>query len=140
MRIDDLLKKPEGPMSKEWQEAHNLAFSAKRYEEKQQEKNEELGKELCAFAKRELAIICQKKSKRTWCSVSLMGPGYILRHDTPIAESKPYLRFSVSIGGTSRIEYNHWPQSRADIEAVCNRLAEAAQVLTRATSDARTAC
>lgn len=140
MRIDDLLKKLEGPMCQEWQEASNLVFSAQQHERKMLEKNEELGKELCQFAKRELAIICQKKSKRTWCSVSLNGPGYILRHDTIPAESKPYLRFSVSFGGTSRIEYNHWPKDRADIEAVCNRLAEAVKVLARLTSDARTPC
>lgn len=128
-------------MSKEWKEAHDYAFSFKLREERLQKESEEMGTELCAFAKRELAIACQKQSKRTWCSVSMIGPGYILDHNAaPIPVRKPYLRFSVSIGGNSRIEYNHWPQSRADIQAVCNRLAEAAMVLTRMTSDSRTAC
>ena len=137
MRIDDLLKKLEGPMSKEWQEAHDYVFSFGLEQKKHEKESEELGKELCQFARRELAIICQKKSKRIWANVSLMGPGYVLQYDGPVAIRKPYLKFSVSIGGNSRIEYNHWPQSRADIQAVCNRLAGAVEVLTRTTSDAR---
>ena len=140
MRIDDLLEKLEGPMSKEWKQAHDYDYSFRLKEERLQKECEELGKELCDFARRELAITCQKMSKRTWCNVSMIGPGYILDHDAPIPVKNPYLRFSVSIGGNSRIEYNHWPKSRADIQAVCNRLAEAASVLTRMTSDARTPC
>ena len=89
MRIDDLLKKLEGPMSKEWKEAHDYAFSFKLKEERHQKESEELGKELCDFAKRELAITCQKQSKRTWCSVSMIGPGYILDHNVPIPVRKP---------------------------------------------------
>ena len=140
MRIDDLLKKLEGPMSKEWQEAHDYAFSFKLKEERHQKEIEELGNELCDFAKGILSMACQKGSRRTWCSVWMIGPGYVLDHSGPVAVKTPYLRFSVSIGGSSRIEYNHWPTDRADIEAVCNRLAEAVQVLRRLTSNARTPC
>lgn len=139
MRIDDLILKLEGPMSKAWQENHDLRFATECRERNLEKPLEEIGNELCSFAKRELAVRVQKLSLGNWCGVTMNGPGYILNHSEPRAIRKPYLRFNVSIGGNSCIQYNHWPKNRADIEAVCDRIAEAVAVLKRLTSDARTA-
>ena len=140
MRIDDLLLKLEGPMSKEWQEAHDGCRDLERKRNRLDDEFQKLGEELCQFARRELAIICQKRFGKTWCSVELQPPGYILQHDAPLAIRKPYLQFNLNLGGNSYLRYNHWPESRSDIAAVCVRLAEALAVLKRQTSDPRTPC
>lgn len=141
MRIDDLLIKLEGPMSREWQEAHDGChdFEVKRH--RLEDEFVKLGNELSQFARRELALIAQKRlGGRVWCSVELQSPGYILQHGGPVAVRKPYLQFNINLGGNSYLRYNHWPESRSDIESVCVRLSEAVAVLKRKTSSPRTPC
>lgn len=139
MRIDDLLKKIEGPMSKEWQEAHDYVRCYESKRNRIEDQYRELGKELCDLARRKLKEICQKHGSQKWASVHMVAPGYILQHGGPVVIRKPYLQFCVSIGGNSELRYNHWPKDSADVDAVCNRIAAAIEILVRPTSNARLA-
>src|SRR3990167_2735016 len=131
MTTDQLLKKLNGEMTKSWQDAHdNLGYLRQR-ERRLEEEIEEAGKELCKFAKRTLALECQKIILGCWCGVELTGPGYVLDHDKPRATRIPHLSFSVSIGGNSFIRYNCWPKSKEDIERRCVEIAKAAGTLKR---------
>ena len=85
MTPDQLLKKLRGEMTKSWQDAHDTIIYNRQRERRVEEEIEEAGKELCKFAKRTLALECQKIILGCWCGVELTGPGYVTQHDKPRA-------------------------------------------------------